>query len=137
MRIFPPEVGRAFSQTQTPAPVVVAHRLAPLGARLWVDGVLQTADLRMTPGLHYIVVERADLRPQARLQRVTRGAPAFSLVLTESATPKDAVIRAADRLRVGPLGNEEGIAVSALIRRPVWVVADPRKASQGSGTEGT
>ena len=58
--IFPPEVRRAFAQATPGPPMEVATRLAPSGSRLWLDGKPTNGPVKASPGIHYVVVERAD-----------------------------------------------------------------------------
>jgi hypothetical protein len=124
--IFPPEVRVALARAATAAaaatPLPIAARLAPTGARLWLDGRLTGDAPTATPGLHYIVVERADRRPFARVMRLTRAAPQIAVSLVETAPPEQALRQAAARVRDGRLGADEGLAVAARLGRGLDVV---------------
>jgi len=123
--IFPPEVQRAFSRRRPAArPVAVAVKLAPLGARLWLDGKLVALDvpLSATPGLHYAVVERADQRPSAEVLRIIRASPQITVSLQTPAELPDALRQAEARLRTAPLSRDEALGVSAAIARPLVLV---------------
>src|SRR2546423_8046098 len=67
-RIFPPEVHAAFAHAAPGGTVTPRLELSPPGARLWIDG--KPAAATTTVGLHWIVVERADRQPVARVLRV-------------------------------------------------------------------
>jgi hypothetical protein len=121
-KIFPPEVHAAFKQAVPGARVTPRLQLSPPGARLWIDG--KPATETTTAGLHWIVVERADRKPVARVMRVTQAAPEINVSLADPAGPDDVVRQAAARVAVGRLGDEEGLAVSAALQRVVWVVGD-------------
>jgi hypothetical protein len=118
--IFPPEVPKALSRYRAPPAIPVSVRIAPADARLWIDGHLEGEKVSAAPGLHYVVAERVDRRPVARLVRVTRAAPQITLSLDEASTPKEALDALAERTE--GLGVEEGLAVSARLRRTLWVV---------------
>jgi hypothetical protein len=122
-RIFPPEVERAFAQSRPGPAVTVTMQLAPPDARLWVDGRPQPQPVTLAPGLHYVVLERADKRPVARMLRVPRAAPQISLTLEEPAAPGDALAALAERARRGSATAEEGLAVSALVGHPLWIAS--------------
>jgi hypothetical protein len=124
-RIFPPEVHKAFAAKQPPGkPVAVAVKLAPVDARLWIDGRRVTGPVTATPGLHLVVVERADQDPSTQILRVTRSAPEIAVSLQQAAVPADALRQASKRIRTGPLTRDEGIGVSAALLRPLWVVTE-------------
>jgi hypothetical protein len=119
-RIFPPEVQAAFARAAVGPIVTPRIELSPPGARLWLDGELAAAT---TPaGLHWIVVERADRRPVARILRITQAAPEVAISLGDVAAPSDALRQAAARASEGALGAEEGVAISAALGRALWVV---------------
>lgn len=120
-RIFPPEVHAAFAHAAPGATVTPRLALSPPGARLWIDGKLASAPTT-TVGIHWIVVERADRQPVARVLRVTQAAPEIAVSLADAAAPDDALRQAAARAAVGPLGSDEGIGVSAALGRVVWIV---------------
>jgi hypothetical protein len=123
-RIFPPEVHAAFAH-RPPAPraVSVDVRLAPAGARLWLDGKLASGKVSAQPGLHYVVVERADLVAQASLTNVTRSGAELAVSLRDAAPPTDALRQAVERVRAAPLGADEGLGVSRALERPLWIVS--------------
>jgi hypothetical protein len=124
-RIFPPEVHKAFAQKGPPQkPVSIAVKLAPVDARLWFDGRAGGTRLTAVPGLHYVVVERADQVPSSKIVRVTRSAPEIAVSLQESAPAGDALRQAHRRIRAATLTRDEGIGVSAALQRPLWVVSD-------------
>ncbi|HEY2747778.1 MAG TPA: hypothetical protein VGL86_24315 [Polyangia bacterium] len=119
-RIFPPEVPAAFARA-TPGPRVTPRiELSPPGARLWIDG--QLAEATTTAGVHWILVERADRRPVARVVRVTQAAPEIAVSLADAAAPADAVRQVVTRAAIGPLGSDEALAVSAALGRTLWIV---------------
>lgn len=124
-RIFPPEVLTAFTQARAAVPhVSVALKVAPVGARVWLDGhLLDAGPAPAALGLHHVVVERADRRPVARLWRLVRAAPEIAANLSEPATATQAVAQAAARLDLGSLGRDEAIGVSAVLGRPLWVLS--------------
>ena len=97
-------------------------RLAPAGARLWLDGKPASAPATATPGLHWVVVERADLAPSTRIVRITRAAPEIAVNLTQPAAPAEALRQTAVRLASAPLERDEGLAVSAELHRPLWLI---------------
>jgi hypothetical protein len=120
-RIFPPEVATAFAQARTqPARVPVAVQVAPVGARLWLDGRLVTPPVAAAPGVHYVVVERADKRRVTKLVRLPRAAPEIAVSLGEPADAPTALLGADERLKVAPLGRDEGLGVSAILGKPLW-----------------
>jgi len=119
-RIFPPEVQAAFAHAAPGATVTPRLELSPPGARLWIDG--KPAGATTTAGLHWIVVERADRQPVARVLRVTQAAPEIAVSLAEAATPAEALRQAAARAADGPLGSDEGLGVSTALGRTVWIV---------------
>ncbi len=119
-RIFPPEVHAAFAHAGPGATVTPRLELSPPGARLWIDG--KPAGATTTVGLHWVVVERADRQPLARVMRVTQAAPEVAAHLADAAAPDDALRQAAARASDGPLGSDEGLAVSAALGRTVWIV---------------
>jgi hypothetical protein len=128
-RIFPPEVAAAFARAQPGARVTPKIELSPPGARLWLDGKPAAASPTTTAGLHWIVVERADRRPLARVGRVTQAAPEIAASLDEAAAPGDALRQAAARAQSASdatnetaLGADEGIAVSTALGRTLWIV---------------
>jgi hypothetical protein len=121
-RIFPPEVHAAFAHTAPGAPVTPHLQLSPPGARLWIDA--KPAAATTTAGLHWIVVERADRQPVGRVTRVTQAAPEINVDLPQPAASDTALRQAAARAADGPLGSEEGLAVSAALGRPVWIVGE-------------
>jgi hypothetical protein len=113
--IFPPEVGRALATTR-PGPIVpVDIVLMPADGRLWVDGVLGPPRTRLSTGLHYLVLERADLRPVGRVVRVAKNAR-IELSANAPASTDAALLALRDR-RVGP---EEAVGVSRLLAAPLW-----------------
>lgn len=119
-RIFPPEVQAAFAHA-TPGPTVTPRlELSPPGARLYLDGAPAPAET--SAGLHWVVVERADRRAVAHVMRITQAAPEIAVALNQPATPAEAVTQAAARAAVGPLGTDEGLGVSSVLGRPIWVV---------------
>jgi hypothetical protein len=123
-RIFPPEVRRGFAERKPAGkPVSIAVRLAPVDARLWLDGKLVSGAPAAVPGLHYAVAERADLSPVAQIVRVTKAAPEIAISLHEPAGAAEAVRQASARVRTGSLGRDEGLGVSAALHRPLWVLA--------------
>ncbi len=119
-RIFPPEVQAAFARATAGAPVTPRLELSPPGARLWIDG--RSAAATTTAGLHWIVVERADRRPVARVVRITPAALEVAVNLGDAAAPADALRQAAARAADGPLGSAEGLGVSAALGRTLWIV---------------
>lgn len=122
-RLFPPQVHQAFAKAAPePRPVPIALKLAPAGARLWLDGKRAGERVTASPGLHWIVVERADRRPVARVMRVTEAAPEIAVNLGDAAQPADAVRQAAARAADGALGSDEGVALSATLGRSLWIV---------------
>jgi hypothetical protein len=119
-RLFPPQVHQAFAKAAPePRAVPIALKLAPAGARLWLDGKRAGDRVSASPGLHWIVVERADFKPQVQLVRIPLAAPQIAVDLREPAAPADALARAATI----PLGRDEGLAVSKLVDRPLWIVS--------------
>jgi hypothetical protein len=122
--IFPPELAKAFARRPREAkPVPIAVRVAPALARLWIDGRLVAGPPMATPGLHYIVVERADFVPVAQILRVTRSGAQIAVSLQKPARPADALRQVVERLRAGPLATEEGIGVSDALGRALWIVS--------------
>jgi hypothetical protein len=121
-RIFPPEVHAAYAHAAPGATVTPRLQLSPPGARLLIDG--KPATPTTTAGLHWIVVERADRIPVGRVMRVTQAAPEIAVDLPQPATPDAALRQAAARAADGPLGSDEGLAVSAALGRTVWVVGE-------------
>lgn len=121
-RIFPPEVHAAFAHTAPGATVTPHLQLSPPGARSWIDG--KPASATTTAGLHWIVVERADRQPVGRVLRVTQAAPEINVDLAQPAAASDALRQAAARAADGPLGSDEGIAVSAATGRTLWIVGE-------------
>jgi hypothetical protein len=119
-RIFPPEVQASFAHASAGPTVTPRLALSPPGARLWIDG--RPAGGTTTAGLHWIVVERADRDPVARIVRITEAAPEIAVSLADAATPADAVRQAAARAAAGGLDRDEGLGVSALLGRTLWVV---------------
>jgi hypothetical protein len=123
--IFPPEVRNALQQAAhvvaRPLPLMV--KLAPADARLWIDGELVGDAPSVTPGLHYVVVERADKRRYAAVLRLPHAAPEIAVSLGEAVAPEQALRQAAARLRQGVLGADEAVAVSRLLARPIWVAS--------------
>jgi hypothetical protein len=89
--IFPPKVHAAFKAARAERPVPVDLRIAPTGARLWLDGRAVESPLSASPGLHYAVLTRADLQPMAQVVRITRSAAQVSMSLREPAAPADAL----------------------------------------------
>lgn len=122
-RLFPPEVRAAFPRSAGGRAVRVQVRLAPNGARLWLDGKRVDGPLTTTLGLHYVVVERADRVPVAQVVRIIHAAPQIAVSLDEQAEPAAALRQAAARLRTAPLGREEGLGVSVALGRPLTVVS--------------
>jgi hypothetical protein len=121
-RLFPPQVQQAFAQRPVEThPVAVAIKLAPVGARLWLDGKRVTGNLTATPGLHWVVVERADFKPSVQLLRITLAVPQIAVDLREPAAPAEALARATSVA----MGRDEGLGVSGLIKRPLWIVTAP------------
>jgi hypothetical protein len=121
--IFPPEVRLMLRRAAatTAAPLPIATKLAPAGARLWLDGALVDGPLTATPGLHDVVVERADRRPFARVVRLTRAAPQIAVSL-DVAPPEQALRQVAARAAQAPLTADEGLAVAELVGHPLVVV---------------
>jgi hypothetical protein len=119
-RIFPPEVHNAFAHATQGARVTPRLELSPPGARLWLDG--RFAGATTTAGLHWIVVERADRRPVARVARITQAAPEIAVNLGDGAPPAEALRQAAARATQGSLGSDEGLGVSSALSRTVWIV---------------
>ena len=119
-RIFPPEVPAAFARATPGARVTPRVELSPPGARLSIDG--RPAEATTTAGVHWILVERADRRPVARVVRVTQAAPEIAVSLSDAAAPADAVRQAVARASIGPLGSDEALALSATLGRTVWIV---------------
>jgi hypothetical protein len=119
-RIFPPEVHAAFAHAAPGASVTPRLELSPPGARLWIDG--KPAAATTSSGLHWIVVERADHKPVARVARITQAAPEVAVSLGEAAAPADAVRQAAARASDGALGSDEGLGVSTALGRTLWIV---------------
>jgi hypothetical protein len=89
--IFPPKVQALFGAARPGEPVPVEVRIAPSGAHLWLDGREVTPPVTATPGLHYIVVMRADRVPEARLTRLLRAAAEISVSLREPAPIAEAL----------------------------------------------
>ena len=125
-RIFPPEVQAAFARRpRAPRPVRVTARVAPAGARLWIDGRLVVeASPAATPELHYVALERADFVPVGRFVRITRGSAELALSLKQPATPQSAVAQTWERLRQGPLEPDEGLGLSRVLARAVFIVSE-------------
>jgi hypothetical protein len=121
-KIFPPEVHASFAKSAPGARVTPRLALSPPGARLWIDG--QPADATTSAGLHWIVVERADRQPLARVARITQAAPEIAIHLGDAAPPGDALRQAATRAAQGPLGVEEGLSVSTALGRTLWIVGE-------------
>ena len=124
-RIFPPEVATAWrAATKAEAPsVAVAARVAPADARIWIDGKLAAPSIAIVVGLHYVVVERADRRPVARLVRVTREAPEIAAQLSTAARGDEALRQATARLATGAeFPSSEARGVAAALGRPLWIV---------------
>jgi hypothetical protein len=128
-RIFPPEVAQAWrAATRSEAPsVTVAVRVAPADARIWIDGKLVGsgggAPITTAIGLHYVVVERADKRPVARLVRVTREAPEITAQLSTAARGDEALRQATARLAAGAdFSSSEASGLAAALGRPLWIV---------------
>ena len=121
-RIFPPEVHAAFAHTAPGATVTPRLQLSPPGARLWIDA--RPAAATTSAGLHWIVVERADRQPVGRVLRITQAAPEIAIDLPQPAAPDAALRQAAARAADGPLGSDEGLAVSAALGRTLWIVGE-------------
>ncbi|MGZ3440826.1 MAG: hypothetical protein ACXVDD_14985, partial [Polyangia bacterium] len=119
-RIFPPEVHAAFAHATPGAQVTPKLELSPPGARLWIDG--KPAAATTSSGLHWLVVERADRQPVAKVARVTQAAPEIAVSLADAAAPADAVRQAAARSADGPLDSDEGLGVSTALGRTLWIV---------------
>ena len=122
-RLFPPEVRAAFPRSAGGRTVRVKTQLAPIGARLWLDGKRIEGTLALTPGLHYVVVERADRIPVAEVVRIIHAAPQIAISADAPAPPAEALRQAAARLETAPLSREEGLGISASIGRPLLVVS--------------
>ncbi len=114
--IFPPKVRAAFKSARPARAVPVAVRLAPAGARLWLDGrQVGEGTVKAAPGLHYAVLTRSDMVPVAQVVRVPRAGAQISLSLREQAPPDEA-LRAARWWSPDP-------AVVESLKRPILVVA--------------
>jgi hypothetical protein len=111
--IFPPRVHAGFRAARAERPINVTVRLAPVGAHLWVDGRLVHPPLRATPGLHYVVVTRADFAPEAQFVRLGKGM-VLAVSLREAASV-DAALRAAR-------WNTPADPVAPVVRRPVFLI---------------
>ncbi len=123
--IFPPEVRALLERPAAAATALpVTTHLLPDGARLWLDGVPVAEPVTTAPGLHWVVVERADRRPFARVVRLGRSAPQISVSLIEPALPEQALHQAAAQAARAPLGADEGLAVAHILGRPLVVVSD-------------
>lgn len=121
--VFPPEVARAFAHSPSPAPITVRFRVTPSPARVWIDGRLADAAPTARPGLHYVVAERADRRPFARIVRIVASAPEIALALGDVASRPQSLQQVARQARRAPLQREEASAVAALQGRALWTVA--------------
>jgi hypothetical protein len=112
--IFPPEVGRAF-RTARPGPqLTINATIAPVGARLWVDGV-EGVPKELTTGLHYLAVERADRRPTGRLVRISRSSAQLTLA-ADAPAERDGALLA---LRTTS-DAREALDVSRLLGASIW-----------------
>jgi hypothetical protein len=114
--IFPPEVGHALTATRPGSMVPVEVVLMPADGRLWVDGVIGTPHTRLSAGLHYLVLERADLRPVGRVVRVAKNAGRIELSASAPASTDAALLA----LRDPAVGKEEAVGVSRLLGAPLW-----------------
>jgi hypothetical protein len=88
--IFPPKVKSVFKSVKSEKPTAIEVRLAPAGSHLWIDGKLVETAVKASPGLHYIVVARADLVPEAQLMRLAKG-HVIAVSLRERAPVADAL----------------------------------------------
>jgi hypothetical protein len=82
-----------------------------------VDGALTAS-----PGLHYVVAERADQQPVAEVRRIIKASPQITISLQKPAEGADALRQAQTRLRTAPLGRDEALGVSEALARPLFVV---------------
>src|SRR5439155_13487422 len=105
-----------------PRAVRVDVRLAPAGARLWLDGKPAAGAVSAAPGLHYVVVERADLVAAAQLVHITRTAAVLAVSLRDAAPASEALRQIAARARAAPIAPDEGLGVSRALDRPLWIV---------------
>jgi hypothetical protein len=131
--IFPPEVGRALAATRPGPMLPVEIVVTPTDGRLWIDGAAGPPRTRLSAGLHYLVLERADLRPVGRVVRVAKNAGRIELSATAPASTDAALLALRDR----SVAKEEAVGVSRLLGAPLWrlsgegslIVADRYAAS--------
>lgn len=117
--IFPPEAVAASATARSAPAVMVTFELAPAAARLWVDGGPAARSRSLSAGLHYVVVERADREPVARVLRVSKAAATVELGALHPAT-RGIAIAAADDPRTP---DTERLLVSALLGAVVWRIS--------------
>ena len=113
--IFPPRVRAAARAARPGRPIPVTVRVAPVGAHVWLDGRLVDArqSLSATPGLHVVVVGRADFVPEAQFVRLGHG-QVLAVSLREPATPAEA-------LRFARWVAADG-EIATVVGRPVFFV---------------
>jgi hypothetical protein len=122
--VLPPEVSQAFARARPAKPIPLRLQIAPPNARVWLDGRLRSEPVLASPGLHYLVVERADRRPLTRILRISAAAPDLTANLSQLASRDEAVRQAVWRLSQGPLEEDEGTGVAVAQGRSLWVVSE-------------
>jgi hypothetical protein len=121
--LFPPELQKAFGERRNPGrPLPVVVRLAPTGARLWLDGHLVDGPLSTVVGLHAAVAERADLLPAGQVVRIIRAAPQIALRLQTPADAATALHQIFTTLKQRPLSRDEALGVSGVLGRPLLLI---------------
>jgi hypothetical protein len=116
--MFPPEVSEALASARSEPSLPIALEIAPPDSRLWIDEEPSAGRDRLSAGLHYIVVERADRRPAAALVRISASSTHVALSAVAPADATEAITAFADP----KIPDTERIAVSALVGAPVWRV---------------
>ncbi len=114
--MFPPEVGSALAAARPGPTTTVELVVSPADSRAWVDGRRVGSSVQLPVGLHYIVIERADRRPQATITRIGRTTARLEL----SAAMPLGREQAAEALSSIALSDIEGIELSRVLGGPAW-----------------